>query len=266
MSSSNSLPKWATYRPYSSSQSLETNISNKKPTNANAAPSSSSAVKIQNEHKILIQNDELILRTKAYHFTCTDIIQRNFDEILCQQIHKNILSPLCFFMTQFQPFSLDCNNNEQKFECSDSTPRKRRRVDKQTKLKDEFYNQILYQTIEQKNYNPELLPIGIVHVQPSVLDRHVIIRALKRRLISTSKIESSVYNPAVCLLSDMDMTTSYDFINVNKNFKKNKVEYLLFSILTQVRFYLSHCYRYIYILLSYTEVVPCIFFCFSLLK
>lgn len=256
MSSSNRLPKWATYHPYSSSQ--ETSISNKPSNNASAAPSSSSAVKIQNEHKILIQNDELILRTKAYHFTCTDIIQRTFDEMLCQQIHKNILSPLCNFMTQFQPLSIDTDcNNEQKFECSDSTPRKRRRVEKQSKVKDEFYNQILYQTMEQKNYNPTLLPIGIVHVQPSVLDRHVIIHALKRQLISSSTIESCVYNPAVCLLSDMDMS-SYGLINVNRNFKKNKVEYLLFSILSQVRF-LSPSLP-----LSLSFISKSIFFCLML--
>ncbi len=98
-----------------------------------------------------------------------------------------------------------------------------------------------------KKYNPTLLPIGIIHVQPSILDRNVIVSDIQRYLTSSiaqeqnpHEINSSsgasdddCYRPAVCIIKENDSNEfSKDYKNRNYNY--NRVEYYLYSILTQV--------------------------------
>ena len=105
----------------------------------------------------------------------------------------------------------------------------------------------------KKKYHPTLLPIGIVHVQPSIIDRKVITHALKCQLIQNSsslqqtKLQSQEknqhqishsqphYNPAICLLSEIEAFNGGGGIGKSgDDLKNSRVEYYLFAILKQV--------------------------------
>lgn len=274
-SSSVPLPKWANYHPYSPSltrsytdSSLNVSSSSDRRSSKMNKTSTSETIsatiqKIQNEHRVQIQKDEFELRTKAYHFTCSNIVQNAFDEMLCDHLKEKLLDPLCSFMNQFQPcFGADKDCNEKIKEAL--SPSKRRRLktsddsnndsnnDQIQQSLEELYNQIQYHhSKDKKKYEPTLLPIGIIHVQPSILDRNVIIQSLKQQIMASLQkkvtkdqqiLDQRSYIPAVCILNEIDMSNDSN-TTYNRLFKKNRVEYYLYSILAQVS-YSNVCFNF----------------------
>lgn len=277
-----SIPKWATYHPYCTplTQPATSNITSSdipftserrrgatKSTTANK-PSSKVDV-IQNGHKIQTENEEFLLRTKAYHFTCTEIVQRSFDYILRHHLKSNVLLPLCHFMNQFQPgYVFDENESatgnananvnrsasgsagiidkgHENNNATNISPSKRRKLETTTPL-ETLKQQLQNQMLQNKNYHPTLLPIGIINVQPSILDRHIIVDSLKSELMTsiqnqtTENRDEIMYTPTVCLLSEME-SGSDDIGNYarNGNGRTSRVEHYLFTILRQVCFYMK---------------------------
>ena len=188
---------------------------------------------IQNEHKVQIQNEERLLRTKAYHFTCTQILQLAFNQTMKEHTNDRIFIPLRRFMNQFQPsplliHELDegsnqdsyVDNKRQKLDCTNNN-----NVDYVDVLKEQIRSQIQREGIK---YNPTILPVAIVNVPPSILDRRAILNTIQTMFMSYCEEEQNNdtmekdYQPAVCVLSEKGIHTG------------NLVESYLKSILNQV--------------------------------
>ncbi len=202
---------------------------------------------IQMEHKIQIQNEECLLRTKAYHYTSSNIVEKAFDRTIDTYTNDRLCTPLRKFMNQFQPLK-DCEeegedyivvgsqSNQNNFEDEkdggsqndDIHTRKNR---KYTQVRADELRECIRQQIERENikYDPALLPIAVLNVPPSIMDRKVILKALQSQLKFTpsrehqdAKYVGNSYNPAVCILSE------------KRSQRRNRVDSYLISILSQV--------------------------------
>ncbi len=202
---------------------------------------------IQNEHKRQIQNEEGLLRTKAYQFTSTQIVNSAFDNTLRRHASDRIYMPLRSFMNQFQfQHGLDEEEEEKQssnYEQKSTLLRKERDrgeggTSKRYKLsKEELKEQIRRQINRERiKYNPTLLPVAIINVPPSILDRKAILRTLQNLFMSQCinndankndrctihGDDESQYNPAVCVLSE------------NRKIESRQVDLYFRSILNQV--------------------------------
>ena len=237
------LPKWATYHPHDNS------------TNSSSSSSSTTTQQVQSEHKLQTTHEEKLLRTKAYHHICTHILQRHFDDLMECHLQQRIVTPLSHFMRQFQPNGngyRDDGKDEEDDGDSNLVPSiKRRKLDDGTHNVDTLKEQLMHhihqhpKQVNQKQYHPTLLPIGIIHVQPSIVDRTVISHALKDQFLQSMAPSKSTqtqdkdhplqsqYHPTICLLSETEILNGGSG-KFGDNVKNNRVESYLLTILNQV--------------------------------
>ena len=214
----------------SASYNNNNNNNNNNNSNSNGGTNIPVIQQIQNEHKVQIQNEECLLRTKAYHFTCTQIVQLAFDQTMKAHTNDRIYVPLRRFMNQFQPSSLLINDINERSNDESYADKKRQKLDSTINddgdvLKEQIRIQIQREGIK---YDPTILPVAIVNVPPSILDRRAILNTLQTMFMSCCFEEQNDdtmendYQPAVCILSEKGI---YD---------GNLVDSYLKSILNQV--------------------------------